>query len=717
LAIALVAAQSRSAADQYQEALRLEEVKGDLNAAIEQYTKLAQGADRAIAAKALVQLAGCYEKLGLNGARTAYERVVREFADQARSATTARTRLAAMQSAGVAQVGQSVRLLWSDLRRAQGYNSGLGAPSADGRYLSFSQDRQNNGDAEALGILDLRTGRTTSATDPPAAGGEVESPVVSPNGQQVAYGGEVESSVVSPNGQQVAYVRTYGGGRPCELRAVQVNGGRAGKSRLVLRDRSVCPLVTGWSPNGKSVVFATTNRRQIAVISMADGAVRVLKDNLRLGGGATFSPDGRHVAYHAQIGTGTAVNRDIFVVTMDSGETRIVEAPGDDRSPMWSPDGSHIVFVSDRTGSLSLWMIPVAGGTPTGPARIVRADVASPPPSGHNPVIPADSFIPLGITRSGALYYVAGSATTNVNTADLDANLNVAREPSIATNRYINSSSAGVWSPDGESLAYHATSALGVLIRIRSVKTDDDREVPTGIPISGPVRWFPDGQSLLVPSRDVRIPNGLMGYYRVNIASGNAELLHQTASRNIVSTRPDLSADGKTVFYLETPQQPVRFDLDSRRETKLTPVSNGVSLAVSPDGTQIAYILAENSGRGPAGSLAVAPAAGGESREVLRFSDEPRPNAGLVASRFQEGLGLAWSPDQRYLFFVRPRISAIWRVPVAGGEAENIGVSMNGIRALRVHPDGRRIAFDSVVDAPSEVWVLENFLPKARAVR
>jgi hypothetical protein len=56
-------------------------------------------------------------------------------------------------------------------------------------------------------------------------------------------------------------------------------------------------------------------------------------------------------------------------------------------------------------------------------------------------------------------------------------------------------------------------------------------------------------------------------------------------------------------------------------------------------------------------------------------------------------------------------------VPIAGGQAENIGVSMNGIRALRMHPDGRRIAFDSVVEAPSELWALENFLPKPRAVR
>jgi len=84
LAIALVAAQSRSAADQYQEALRLEEVKGDLKAAIDQYKQLAQNSDRAIAAKALVQMAGCYEKLGQDDARVTYERVVKQFPDHQR---------------------------------------------------------------------------------------------------------------------------------------------------------------------------------------------------------------------------------------------------------------------------------------------------------------------------------------------------------------------------------------------------------------------------------------------------------------------------------------------------------------------------------------------------------------------------------------------------------------------------------------------------------
>src|SRR5262249_5785135 len=74
-------------------AMETETVKGGLKGAIEHYNKIAQGKDRALAAKALVRMAQCYQKLGDAEASRIYERVVREFADQKEAATEARARL------------------------------------------------------------------------------------------------------------------------------------------------------------------------------------------------------------------------------------------------------------------------------------------------------------------------------------------------------------------------------------------------------------------------------------------------------------------------------------------------------------------------------------------------------------------------------------------------------------------------------------------------
>src|SRR6266700_1900554 len=94
--VLLLAQASRTAEVQFKAAQHKEQVEGDLKGAIEQYKKIAQGSDRAVAAKALVAIGQCYEKLGNAEARNAYDRVVREFADQSESVDQARARLAAM---------------------------------------------------------------------------------------------------------------------------------------------------------------------------------------------------------------------------------------------------------------------------------------------------------------------------------------------------------------------------------------------------------------------------------------------------------------------------------------------------------------------------------------------------------------------------------------------------------------------------------------------
>jgi len=95
---------------QLQAAINKETVEGDLKGAIEQYKKIAQSSDRAVAAKALVRMGQCYEKLGDAEASKAYERVLREFADQKEAVEQARTHLAAK---GRSETGMVARRVWA----------------------------------------------------------------------------------------------------------------------------------------------------------------------------------------------------------------------------------------------------------------------------------------------------------------------------------------------------------------------------------------------------------------------------------------------------------------------------------------------------------------------------------------------------------------------------------------------------------------------------
>lgn len=68
-----------------------------------------------------------------------------------------------------------------------------------------------------------------------------------------------------------------------------------------------------------------------------------------------ISPDGRAVAF--------SYMGDIYLVDAAGGEARVlVSHRAYDYSPIWSPDGTQIAFVSDRHGNFDIFTIPVSGG-------------------------------------------------------------------------------------------------------------------------------------------------------------------------------------------------------------------------------------------------------------------------------------------------------------------------------------------------------------------
>ena len=58
--------------------------------------------------------------------------------------------------------------------------------------------------------------------------------------------------------------------------------------------------------------------------------------------------------------------------------------------------------------------------------------------------------------------------------------------------------------------------------------------------------------------------------------------------------------------------------------------------------------------------------------------------------------------------------SGLWRVSAEGGDAQKLELDLDlavGMPGVRVHPDGRQLAFTSGQPYKLEIWALENFLP------
>src|SRR6266581_2091069 len=91
-------------------------VEGQLEEAIQLYRRIVQehAGSRAVAAKALLEMGLCYEKLGNTEARKAYERLLRDYGDQNEAAAQARTRLTALSGNGVSRSSEMVnRRVWA----------------------------------------------------------------------------------------------------------------------------------------------------------------------------------------------------------------------------------------------------------------------------------------------------------------------------------------------------------------------------------------------------------------------------------------------------------------------------------------------------------------------------------------------------------------------------------------------------------------------------
>ncbi len=540
-------------------------------------------------------------------------------------------------------------------------------PSPDGRYLCHLNDASGD-----LAVWDGHSGEDRLLTRN-----------TSPSNERA------ESCRFSPDGGQIAYA-WFNPHLFYDLRVIALDGSGP---RVLYRSQEVFHIeVMNWSPDGKQIAARLTTKAgicQMVLISVTDGSVRVLKtmewDRAER---ATFSPDGRHIAYDRPLGEGSPA-RDIFVLPVEGGrEIPLIQHPANDLLLGWSADRQIILFASDRTGTTDAWIIRVNEGRPQGPPILVKRDLGS--------------VRPIGLSRKGAYYYGRDSAMHDVHLATIDpASGKLVGPPVPVAQRFVGSNVSPDWSPDGRSLAYisHVSQpgALGSRrepeIVIRSLETGEERELATGLGGLDSIRWSPAGSSLLVVADNV----SRRALFQVDPQTGHrAPVILFTESRRQMLT-PALSPDGSTLFYrlrewTAEPSRLMTYDMKTGKEKEL--LSPMYWFALSPDGRWLAYTMYESAPR--AQLVKLMPAAGGPARELYR-----QPQPGRIVS-------LTWTPDGRYLLFAKR--NQLWRLPAQGGEPEQLDLAMDGLRDLRVHPDGRRLAFTAGRNR-QEIWVMENFLP------
>ena len=656
-----------------QAARNIELVKGDLKAAIDQYKKILARPDvgRTVAAKALLAMGQCYESLGQAEARNAYEQLLRQYGDQAEQVQAARARLAAMAGSPGRTAGteMTIRRVWSgagvDLTRS---------PSPDGRYLSI-MDAETQGD---LAIWEIASGQKRRLTN---------------KDRSTAEG--VLASKWSPDGKRIAYVwlkKDFSG----DLRVIGSDGS---EPRILAM---AWPL--DWSPDGRFILGWVprddAGPDRLVRVGVLDGSVTALGAAGKPISSRTacYSPDGKHVVYHAPQQDGAA-ERDIFIVPIN-GEQGIPLArhPADDQLLGWVPGSDAVLFASNRTGTQDAWALRVADGKPLGEPVLVRKDIGQ--------------ISPMGFSSRGAFYYGLGVSVVDIFEASLDlAMATVVSPPKKVTQRVAGTSRSAGWSPDGKFLAYVSERQAGTasqssyVLCIRSGQTGEEREVPLPIDAFWRMHWSADGRAVFAAVSDKKN----QGLFRIDIQTGAKTQLARSGWTDSLIKDLAVSPDGKSVYYanfqwIKKLVTIVRHDLETGQETEVYRKAAPPELSrmtFSPDGKYLSFSTADRIAT-RTHVIRIIPTAGGDARDLL-FG---------VLETFT---GHAWAPDGKTILFVKAPANArepkreLWQVPSSGGEATRIDIGM-ALRNVQLHPDGRRIVFTAGTSA-QEVWVMENFLP------
>ncbi len=724
------------------------ETKGDLNGAIQLFEEIIQKYpnERAYAAKSQLYIGICFEKLGQKEAQKAYQRVIKDFADQSEVVAEARTRLASLEKPGgqirpVLAEGEREGLTFRKIEFPdQDHVTHLARLSPDGSKMLYVR-YQAKKPRFSLYVLDLSSGQEKLLIEGVEAGGN-------------------NYFEWSPDGKRIVYKHGRGG--------IGVIGtdGRDPKVLWSPSDPKVDATPVDWSLDGKDILCYVLNSAnwnlQLAILSSSGGEPRFfLERDLKsfIGGAAQFSPDGKYV-----VGQMTKEgNTDLYILAVDTGqEIRLTEHSSKDDYPFWSPDGKYIVFTSDRAKTVDLWAISMKETEPMGDPVLIKRNL------GKN--VRLSKYTPGGVLTM--LVFSQGGGK-NLFLLPVDTITGEAQGSLSPFAKYPTDHSLHRWSPDGKRVAY--TSRKGNIgipkIYISSGSQKDEVEIPSQNYFVGNIEWSRNGEFLVFPGFPNQDPEARAGIFRISLKNFRIEplLLGDNLKPGLLGAFINLRWLPKANTFMFEKLLDISTGNSYRREI-YTMDGNGKNVQLvtdkisagpwtwpSPNGKYLAsqegqdlklwslerdvfivtlvHVSEGKPWEHPAWSPEGRHVAFKDKKQLKVFSIPENTSRVLVEAGENSEIGvpwyrgLAWSPDGQTIAYILRDTSAdskvqseLWIVSASGGTPRKIAdapASYPVLGGLTWHPDGKRLVVSGeAAEAQSrlyEHWLMENFLPGAKA--
>lgn len=424
----------------------------------------------------------------------------------------------------------------------------------------------------------------------------------------------LRNAQISPNGQEIVF--TYKG----DLYKVAAAGGQA-TQLTSLPSYETAPV---WSPDGKQIAFASDRKGNFDVYVMpADGGTpKQITFNSASETPTTFSPDGKYVYFYAAIqdqaknimfpsgrmmelykvpvaGGRTSqvlstpaqdvcfdksgkfflymdikggedplrkhhtssITRDVWRYDVATGKhTNLTNRGGEDRTPVLSPDGKTVYFLSERGGgSFNVWKFPLSN-----PSQVSAVTDFK-----QNPVrgLSVSSNGTLCYSYDGEIYTQTDGGTPKKVAIDLFHD----DGDSISIINYTRGATSGEVSPDGKQVAFVVRGEVFVT----SVEYNTTKKVTNTPEAEADVCWGPDNRTLVYASER----SGKWQLVKATIARKedlnfpNATIIKEeiiAPDKNVNRTSPKFSPDGKKLAFIEEGERLMVLDLKSKAVTQVT---------------------------------------------------------------------------------------------------------------------------------------------------